>query len=179
MSEIIDFGRNLLMGVVFDISMTHDKYGKIIDSAKKIVLDCVLNKDVGTKVYTSHFDWDRVPKDQGESTYFLISYKEPLNFKLDTLFKKAISMVGESVESCDKCVVLFTDRFQAPINNNYRKGLLFNEIRGFNLKIHIIGIGNNYDKLSLKPLCEQYGVTFHHVEEVQGASEILSKITGE
>ena len=175
----LDFGRNILIGTVFDISMSHDKTGRIIDSAKNLLIKCVLDKNVLTRIYTSHPNWDKIPKDQGESTYYLITYQEVLNFSVDVLLKKAINLIDQSVEEVDKHIVLFTDRFVAPLNSKYKKAFLFNEIRGYNMKIHVIGIGNNYDKISLKSLCEEYKISFYHVNEVGVASEIMSNIIGE
>lgn len=172
-----DFGRTILIGVVFDLSATYNGDGsRSIDIVKDVLLNKVLNEESLSKIYISHPDWHATPRDQGESTYYVVSYREPPKFSIDLMFKNAITVIGECAEDGDKYVFLFTDRFQAPVNFHYRKGFLSNNIRGYETKICVFGIGTNYDRLTLQAIAEEYGAYFAHLSDAAQLSEKLSEV---
>ena len=123
----------------------------------------------------SHPDW-QLPRDQGVSTYYIASYQEPPRFSIDASFKNAVTLVGETAEECDKYVFLITDRFQAPFNYQYRKGFLANNIRGYSTKIYVFGVGDNYDKLTLKFLAEDCEAVFVHLANPAMFADKMSEI---
>lgn len=169
-----DFERTLLIGVVFDLSTLNADGTHNLDIVKNILLKSILDVKVNSKIYIYHPDWKTIPRDQGESTYYVVSYKEPVNFHIDFAFKGAVSVVGEYVEDCDKYIFLITDRFQSLKNYHYRKGFLSNNIRDYDTKICVFGIGDNYDDLTLKTITEEYDAHFSHSPEV---SLLSNKIT--
>jgi hypothetical protein len=170
------FERTLLIGVVFDLSDSNSDGTRNLDVVKDILLKDILDVKVNSKIYIYHPDWQTIPRDQGESTYYVVSYKEPLNFYIDSAFKTAVSVVGEYVEDCDKYVFLITDRFQALKNYHYRKGFLSNNIRNYNTKICVFGVGNNYDDLTLKSISEEYESYFSHSPEVNLLSDKIKEV---
>jgi hypothetical protein len=170
-----DFERLVLIGVVFDLSVLHKDGTRNLDIVKDALLKKVLEKD-NTKIYVAHPDWHKVPREQGESTYYVISYQEPPKFSIDAAFKNAIAVVGECGEDCDKYVFLITDRFQAPNNYQYRKGFLANYIRAYKTKICVFGIGDIYDKLTLSSIADEYESDFAHLPEAALLSEKISEL---
>ena len=169
-----DFKRSIIIGVVFDLSPIHNGSGvRNIDIVKNVLLKTVLDDN---RIYVSHPDWHTIPKDQGESTYHVIVYQEPLKFSIDLTMRNAVTMIGECVEDCDKYVFLITDRFQAPINYQYRKGFLVNDIHGYKTKMCIFGIGDDYDNLSLKSIAEEYNAYFAHLPNAESLSEKLLEV---
>lgn len=171
-----DFERILLIGVVFDLSTLNNNGTRNLDLVKDILLKNVLDVKTSSKIYVSHPKWQTIPRDQGESTYYVISYQEPLNFYVDSTLKNAVTIVGEYVEDCDKYMFLITDRFQAPRNHQYRKGFLANNIRGYSTKMCIFGIGDHYDNMNLKSLAEEYEAYFSHSADVSSLSDELTKL---
>ena len=174
-----DFDRLLLIGVVFDISSNSQTNGiRNIDIIKDILLKNILNDDF-SRIYVSHPQFTTVPRDQGESTYCLISYKEPDKFSIDEMFKKAVMIVGECAEDCEKHIFLITDRFQTLVNYQYRKSFLMNEVRGYPIKFHIYGIGEIYDSLNMKFLAEEYNADYVHLDDVTNFEKEIIKFMGE
>jgi len=171
-----DFERTLLIGVVFDLSTLHSNGTRNLDIVKDVLLKSVLDVKPSSKIYISHPNWHTIPRDQGESTYYVISYQEPPNFYIDSTLKNAVTVVGEYVEDCDKYMFLITDRFQAPRNYQYRKGFLANNIRGYSTKMCIFGIGDSYDNMNLKSLAEEYEAHFSHLSDAASLSDELTKL---
>lgn len=171
-----DFERTLLIGVAFDLSTLHSDGTRNLDIVKDILLKRILDVKPASKIYVSHPDFKTIPRDQGESTYCVISYQEPSNFHIDSTLKSAVTVVGEYVEDCEKLLFLFTDRFQAPHNYQYRKGFLANNIRGYSTKMYIFGIGNSYDNMNLKSLAEEYEVYFSHLADANLLAEELTHL---
>lgn len=172
-----DFDRSILVGVVFDLSPAHTGEGvRNIDIVKDLLLKNILDAKAMSRIYVSHPDWRNVPKDQGDSTYYVVSYLEPPKFAIDPIFKNAVTVIGECVENTDKYVFLITDRFQAPNNFHYRKAILSNSIRGYDTKICVFGIGDNYDRLTLKSMADEYGLYFAHLTAPAAMSEKLSEL---
>ena len=179
MNIMRDFDRLLLIGVIFDISSNSQTNGtRNIDIIKDVLLKNILNDDF-SKIYVSHPNFTMVPRDQGESTYYLISYKEPNKFSIDEMFKKSVMTVGECKEDCEKHVFLITDRFQTVVNYQYRKSFLMNEIRGWPIKIHVYGIGDIYDKLNMKAIAEEYNADYVHLDNVLDFEKEIIKFMGE
>lgn len=171
------FDRSVLVGMVFDLSLNHAIDGqRNIDIVKNVLIKKILDTSLLTKIYVSHDDWLRVPKDQGESTFFVISYQESKSFSVDKAFKRAINVVGECQEDCDKYVFLITDRFQANINFQYKKAFLSNDVRGFETKINVFGLGEVYDKLSLANLVEEFSGKFFHSDNVNQFEGLLTEV---
>lgn len=171
-----DFERTFLIGVIFDLSTLHNDGTRNLDIVKNILIKNVLDVKPTSKIYVSHPKWKIIPKDQGESTYYIVSYQEPADFFIDSSFKNTVTLIGENSEDCDKCIFLITDRFISPRNYQYRKGFLANNIRGYSTKIRVFGIGDNYDKLSLKTLVEEYEAYFTHLSSAALLSEKVTEL---
>ena len=168
-----DINKSTLIGVVFDLSESHEPNGiRTIDTIKNILCQKILNENNQTKVFVSHPDLKSAPKDQGQSTFFIVAYKEPNNFSIDECFRNAITVVGESQDS-DKIVILFTDRFQSSINYQYRKSFIYKELRDYDIKIRVVGIGNTYHKPHLEEIANSYNSTFVHLNN---ANELVNHI---
>jgi hypothetical protein len=171
-----DFDRSILVGVVFDLSLAHAENGlRNIDIVKESLLKILQDKPMA-RIFVSHPDWQAVPRSQGESTYYVVSYQEPQKFAIDPIFKNAVTVIGECAEDCDRYVFLITDRFQAPVNFQYRKGFLSNNIRGYETKICVFGIGDNYDRLTLNTIADEYGVYFAHLPTAAALSDKLTEL---
>lgn len=170
------FDRSVLVGVVFDLSLSHASDGqRNIDVIKDALIKKIIDSNLLTKIYVSHDEWVKVPRDQGESTFFVISYQEPKSFSLDIAFKRAINVVGECKEDCDKYVFLITDRFQPNLNFQYKKGFLNNNIRGFDTKICIFSLGATPD-FALSSLVDEYDGSFHHLNSACEMYDVILKI---
>lgn len=169
-----NFDRSMLIGVVFDLSIAHGSDGiRNIDNIKHILLNNILNSNAFTKIYVSHHDWLKIPKDQGESTYYIISYTEPPTFTIDYAFKQAVTTTGECREDCEKYVFLFTDRFTSVKNFQYRKAFIINDVRDYGIKMCVFGIGPNYDDKMLKSISEEYYAYFQHLNDAKELTEAL------
>lgn len=172
-----DFEKTILIGVIFDISSTNFTYNqKNIDYIKEVLVKTILDQKVNSKIYVSHPDWNTVPKNQGDSTFFVISYKEPKVFSIEKMFKDTVSIIGECKEECDKHILIITDRFKSKFNFQYKKGFLANNIRDYNTKIHVFGFGDDYDKEPLATMVESYGFKFYHLNELNEFNEKVKTI---
>ena len=142
-----------------------------VDIVKDILLKKFLDDD--KRVYVSHPDFRVLPRDSGESTYYIATYREPLKFSVDVLFRQAINLVGECVEDCDKYVFLITNRFQTLNNYQYRKGFLSSGIRNYPIKFFVFGVGDSYDNINLKSIADEYESFFIHLSN---AAELAEKL---
>lgn len=140
-----NFDKNFLFGIIFDLPQSSALTVLKDSLIKHLVLDT-------SRMYISCPEW-QIPRDQGESVFYVASYKELKSFNIETAFKSTVTIIGEQNEDCEKYVLLITDRFQAPRNHQYRKGFLANTIRGYKSKIIVFGMPN-CDRLTLKSLSE-------------------------
>ena len=173
-----EFGESVLIGVVLDISTTHPDGIQTLKTIKDSLLQYMIETQPYTNIYISHPEVKELPKDQGQSTYLLATYSHPSNLNIDKLFKEAIIKVGNSRHDGPKYVILFTNKFQAPLNQLYRKAFMANEIRGYNTKVCIVGIGSVYDEKSLKSLANEYNTNFFHVSNFESLSESIKTMVG-
>jgi hypothetical protein len=167
-----DFDRSFLFGIVFDVANPLH-----LNAIKEDLVKYLVDSGMSTRMYVSHPDWNKIPRDQGESVYYVVSYKEPTNFSIETAFKTAVALVGEQNEDCEKYVLLITDRFQAPINYRYRKGFLSNTIHGYTSKIIAFGL-SNCDSLILQSIVKENDAQFVNLEDPSKIGSELSKILG-
>lgn len=168
-----EFGESVLIGVVLDISITHPDGIQTLKTIKDSLLQYMIDTQPYTRIYVSHPEVKELPKDQGQSTYLLATYSHSQNFNIDKLFKDAVIKVGDSRHDGPKYVILFTNKFQAPLNQLYRKAFMANEVRGYNTKICIVGIGNYYDEKTLKLLSEEYKTKFFHSDSYESLSQSI------
>ena len=171
-----EFEKNILIGVVFDLSSVQEDGSKTINAFKDILLKKVLEIYPTSKIYVSHPQW-KLPRDQGESTYCLISYQESANFSVDFYFKNAINLVGECKDDYLKYVFLFTDRFQTPYSFQYQKGLLMNDLK-YNNEIFVFGIGDHYDDITLQTIVKNTNANFLHLSSIEDFAKKLLEILG-
>lgn len=171
-----DFKKETLIGIVFDLSNKNGE--KNLDKIKDILYKEVLDKHA--RIYVSHPNLPNVAKDEGENTYFIVSYSEPADFSVGNAFKQAVSVVGESPDQdFNKYVFLFTDRFYAPHNYHYKKAFLLNDIRGYDTKIIVFGIGESYDKFNLETITEEHNSKLYHLSDSSLFSGKISEIIGQ
>lgn len=178
MYKVDEFGRSVLIGVVFDISLNHPDGIQTFKVLKDSLLQYTIETQPYTRIYVSHPE-SRVPSDQGQSTYFLTIYKEPQNFSVDRAFKDAVVKIGDSQEDGQKMVILFTNCFQAPLNQQYRKAFLTNNIRGYNTKICVVGIGSVYDRNNLNSIVKEYDGCFYHISTYEELFESIKQMVVE
>jgi hypothetical protein len=171
-----DFEKETLIGIVFDLSFSNKNGEKNLEKIKEILYKEILEKQI--RIYVSHPSLPNLAKDEGENTYFIVSYTEPPNFSIGNALKQAVSVVGESSDDFDKYVFLFTDRFYAPHNYHYKKAFLLNNIRGYESKIIVFGIGESYDKSNLQSMTEEYNSKLLHLDDSSFFSGKISEILG-
>lgn len=132
------------IGIIFDISLNHYNGSRIIDLIKKDLIDFAVKLGLNSGIYVSHPDWHDVPRNQGESVFYISSYKEPISFNLGNALEQASDLIN--VQEGDKYIFFITDRYSNKINNQVKKTLDFYECS--DCRFIFIGIGDNYDKES-------------------------------
>ena len=167
-----DFERLFLFGVIFDLSQS-----AFLNSLKESLVRYLVSTGMASRMYVSHPDW-QIPRDQGESVYYVTSYKPPINFNVGSAFKTAILVVGERNEECDKYILLITNNFIAPKNQQYRKGFLANTIRGYKSKIIVLG-GPDCDRETLKLLAKENDSYYFNLDDPMTFDIQLTKILKE
>lgn len=173
-----DFDKPVSVGVVFDLSPSWYEGMRLLDHVKTALVTYVSDLGMSGKVYVSHPQWQQMPSTSGESTYFVASYEEPPSFGVEKAFKDAVFVVGSEPNEAVKYVFLFTDRFLAPNNYRYRKGFLMNQVRGFDTKIVVFGLGAEYDRVTLASVVEEYGGKYIHLENVGELPNYLREYNG-
>lgn len=164
-----DFEKSFLFGVIYDITQSI-----FLNSLKESLVKYLVDAGMSSRMYVFHPDW-QIPRDQGESVYYVTSYKQPANFNPGIAFKDTISIIGERNENCEKYVLLFTNNFQAPRNQQYRKGFLSNTIRGYNSNIIVFG-GPDCDRHTLKFLAQEYDAKYFDLDDPTTFNVQLSNI---
>lgn len=175
-----DFDKPIIIGVVFDLEVIHNDGSRNINIIRDLLIKEVMDKYNSSIIYVYHPEWSKIPRDQGASTYCLVSYKQPASFSVDLALRDTVELIGSYPENnCKKHIFLFTDRFVSPKNFQYKKAFLSNQIRGYNTKIDIFGIGDQYDKISLKGMVESFGYNFNHADEAKMINLNLMENNGE
>jgi hypothetical protein len=172
----MEFGRPLLVGIVLDVSPIHYEGTYLLDHLKHALVTWINEAKDPVRVYVSHPQWKQAARDQGESTYFVVSYREPLPFQIDKVFRDAVGVIGNDRTDGHRYVLLITDRFQAPQNYNYRQGFLMNDIRGYGCKICVYGVGPHYDHVTLAELAKEYGAEFAHLDKPADLGDKLKQL---
>jgi len=164
-----DFDRLFLFGIIFDVSQT-----AFLNSLKESLVRYLVKSGMSTRMYVSHPDW-QIPRDQGESVYYVTTYKPPVNFNVGFAFKDTVSIIGSRNEDCEKNILLITNNFQAPRNQQYRKGFLANTIRGYDSKIIVLG-GPDADQRTLKFLAQEHDARYFDLNDPTVFDTQLEKI---
>lgn len=164
-----DFDRSFLCGVIFDIPQS-----SFLNTLKESLVRYLVAAGMSSRMYVWHPDW-QIPRDQGESVYYIASYKEPPKFNAGAAFKDTVSLLGERNENCEKFVLLITNNFQAPKNQQYRKGFLTNTIRGYGSKILVFGCPD-CDRLTLQSICQENDAEYFDLDDAASFDTQLSKI---
>jgi hypothetical protein len=173
-----EFDKPISIGVVFDVNITHDSQGnRIIDVVKNSLVSLLQGLGMSARFYTSHPKNQAMPRNEGESTYHIVTYQEPMNFSIENAFKDAVSVIGAE-KFDEKYVFIFTNRFCAPSHYRYKKGLLLNTIKSLGCKIYFFGIGQSYDQITLRTLAEDYDSKLVHVDEPSGLVDEFCHIFG-
>lgn len=168
-----DFDRNFLLGIIFDLS-NFNTLNTVKDSLIKYLVDA----GMASRMYVWHPDWQMIPRDQGESVYYVASYKQPTNFNIGRAFKEIVTLIGERNEDCGKYILLITDNFQAPQNQQYRKAFLANTIRDYKSKILVFGLPN-CDRKTLEFTVKEYDSQYFDLDNPSEINLQLSKILEE
>lgn len=164
-----DFDRLFLFGIIFDVPPS-----AFLNSIKESLVQYLVETGMSSRMYVSHPDW-QIPRDQGESVYYVTSYKSPASFNAGMAFKDTVSIIGLRNEDCEKYILLITNNFQAPKNQQYRKGFLSNTIRGYDSKIFVFG-GPDCDRVTLKSITLEHDAQYFDLDDPTTFNAQLAKI---
>jgi hypothetical protein len=153
--EKFDFGRKKLLGIVFDLSIRHDKQGgRIIDMVKKQLVSRIASSDENLLVVVSDAD-NKVPRMCGGGIHQIDSYIDPVDFRIGEANRRIASVVGDSVEDSDKYIVIITDRFNGKFKGHYRALFDAKKNKNYEYKVGVIAIGDHCDFSLLKDMVNE------------------------
>lgn len=168
----MQFNRQIIVGVVFDISMQHHADSRrYIDIIKESLVRFAVKLGLNCGVYVAHPDNHTMPRLQGESVHSIVSYKEEIGFKVYPALAQCLDMISAN-EADEKYVVLLTDRYKTKSKYQYEKVSKLNESRQKGCKFLFVGIGNRYDHESF---AELGGI---HVSDPNIVGEKMIELTG-
>lgn len=167
-----NFDRTILWGIVLDLPNS-STLTLLKDSLVKYLVD----SGMMARMYVAFPDAP-LPRDQGESVYFVSTYKFPVGFNVGTAFRDAVTIIGERNENCEKYVVLITDNFLAPKSQMYRKPMMMNLVRGYDSKIIVFGLPNA-DRVILKSVATNNEVQYFDLDDPTKIGEELTRILEE
>ena len=174
--ETFDFGKKKLLGVVFDLSIDHDKDGnRYIDILKLKLNKKVYDSDENLLVFVSHPD-NQVPRLSSQGTAQIDNYDEPLDFRLGEATKFVAHSVGDSVEDADKFIIVFTNRFNPKFKNHYRALCDIKKNKNYDYDISFVLIGDKKEYDHVKKMCDESGCKFFYVPEMKFFDEVLNQI---
>ena len=162
-----DFEPQIAIGVVFDLSLQHDKAGnRYIDVVKQHLIDLALKFGLNGCIYVSH-PTQEMPKRQGESVYQISTYED---FPLDDAIKRAVTVIGNTNPDFKKRILFVTDRYKQ--GYKLQKGLNLNNLNGYNCEFCLVGIGDKYESLEdlVGPNCRCY-----HLDQPAEIATILKE----
>jgi hypothetical protein len=168
---MIHFDRQIVVGIVLDISIQHRNGSRHIDIVKSGLVDFSTKLGLNCGIYVAHPNKHEMPRQQGESVAGIFSYSEPLGFRPADAFLQATEMIAAQ-EADEKYVVLITDRFRP--SNQYLKPLSLNESRKYGCKFLFLGIGDTYDRSDLNKFKEHKDCSVYHFDD---PAQVAQKIT--
>lgn len=164
-----NFDRTVLWGIVLDLPNS-----STLNLLKESLVKYLVDSGMTARMYVA-LPEAQIPRDQGESVYFVSTYKPPVNFNVGTAFKDAVTIIGERNENCEKYVVLITDNFLAPKNQMYRKPMMMNLVRGYDSKIIVFGLANA-DRVVLKSIATNNESQYFDLDDPSTIGAELTRI---
>jgi len=175
--EKFDFSRRKIVGLVFDLSIRHDKNGqRIIDLVKESLKKRVVDNDEDLFFFVSNLS-NKMPKGVGETIQQIDSYDDPIDFNYGQSVKYIINCFDDSVEDVDKIFLAITDRFDKKYKGHYKSVFDISNSKNMEIKVIYLGVGNHYDKDVLEKEISNRGGYFAHVDDLKNLIDIL-KIAG-
>lgn len=154
---MLEFEKPIIIGVLFDLSIAHAPNGRrYIDIAKDHLIGLATKLGLSSRIYVVHPDNAELPRHQGESVYQIASYQEPARFDLEMLGKYLVYFLGSQDSDIDKVILVFTDRYTPAVRHKYQKLFVINELKNYDCKFKVFGIGPRYHKDDLAGLLAEY-----------------------
>ena len=175
MVDDFDFGKTKLVGVVFDISIRHDRSGnRIIDVVKDAVKRRIMVKPDDILFFVGS-PQNRIPKSCGESVQQIDSYNDSPDFRFGTTIRHLMGQMIDTVEDVYKTIIVFTDRFDKRQKGHYIYPLETKRLRNLEIDIFYIGIGEFYDKEVLSDELKCKDGNFLHLNSLHEIDDVLKK----
>lgn len=171
--EKFDFGRRKIVGLVFDLTIRHDKKGRrIIDSVKESLKKRVVDNGEDLFFFVSDMS-NKIPKGCGESIQQIDSYEDTTDFNYGQSVKYIVDCFDNSVEDVDKIFLSITDRFDKKYKGHYKSVFDICKSKNLDVKVVCLGIGDHYHREVLEQEITSRGGIFTHVNDTDNLNNIL------
>lgn len=161
------------VGLVFDISIRHEKNGRIIDNLKKVFVKIIKNyiENDFDSFYLYHKDLIDSITLRGDQISAVGNYEtDGWKFNLNNAFRQTMYVLMGEELTFKKYFFYFTDRILS--TEHIEKALKINDNHMVDVHFIFIGIGNYYDLKCLKKFEKNINVTVLHFDDT---SEIIEK----
>lgn len=109
--ESFNFGRLLLVGIVFDIPHGMRMCGSsLLDATKKVLIEFNARHRDNVLLYVAWEGADRVPLTSSQGIVQVSRYRQSPAFTLDCAVRKAAEVVGRCAEDCKRVILALTHR---------------------------------------------------------------------
>jgi hypothetical protein len=174
--EKFDFGRKKLLGIVFDVSIRHDKKGqRIIDMIKKRLVARIASSDENLLVVVSNSN-NKEPRMHSDGIQQIDSYVDPVDFRIGEATRRISSIVGDSIEDFDKYIIIITDRFQEKFKGHYRAIFDAKKNKNYEYKAGVIAIGDYCNFSLLKSMVTENNGVFLTANDMNEFDAALTEI---
>lgn len=155
------------VGLLFDISIRHEKNGKrIIDNLKKVFVSIIQNyiEDNFDEFYLYHPELVDSVTSRGDQICAVGNYQtDGWLFNLNNAFRRTIYVLMAQELTYKKYLFYFTDRILT--TKNIELALRIDKSNMVDVHFILIGIGNYYDKACLKNFENNANVTALHFDD--------------
>lgn len=147
-----------MVGLIFDISLRHYEGHRIVDLAKRGVLQVVKTFEEDDGLYLFHPDCTDPAMNRGEQVCAVGNYDTD-GYKFDLMYalKLTLYVVGAQ-DAGKKYVCLVTDRISADGVNTLARVETLNKKDDMGCELLVVGVGNSYARTAL----EAAGFRFLH-----------------
>lgn len=161
-----------ILGLVFDLSLRHMNNHRIVDAAKRSIVQYTRTFDDDDGLYVYHPELTEVLYNRGDQISAIANYEtDGYRFDLSYALKHTLYVLGSQDYDITKTLCLITDRLSGADSINHLKKL--NDKDDLRCEILVIGISNKYCKNALAGDCGENAVCVH-VDEPSQIQNALS-----
>lgn len=167
------------IGFLIDLSLRQYQGRRLLDLTKKALIEVALGLAEDDVFYLYHPEAIDRQFTEGTRVGVLGNYDtDGAKFDLMMAMKQTLFIVASGDPDGERSLCLFTDRLNQDRIAALKRAIRINEKEGYEVRLIVVGIGDNYDRELVAETCGDKAI-FIHVDAPADISSSLTFLIGE